>query len=175
MSKRGRLPVIFISDELAERTSELLDSFAQFRPSEGIVYWFGLQLGDRAVVTTLVVPDADTSGGAVSTTVEANAEAITLLVDTPLVHLGQAHSHPGRNVGHSSIDDAETFSRCDGAISVVVPWFGRYGFKLEECGVHRHMGGRFRRVEDVEDHLRIFRGFADLRRQARGEGQNVHE
>lgn len=162
--KNSGQPIIYISDVLAARTAELLDSFAQFRPSEGIVYWFGFEFGDRAVITTLVVPDADTSGGAVSTSVEANAEAIALLVDTPLVHLGQAHSHPCTNVGHSPIDDMETFSRYDGAISVVVPWFGRYGFDLGECGVHRHIDGRFQRIRNVHDHMRVFRGFTDLRR-----------
>lgn len=161
---RNSLSIIYISDILAARTAELLDSFAQARPSEGIVYWFGFEFGSRSVVTTLVVPDADTSGGAVSTSVEANADAIALLVDTSLVYLGQAHSHPGTNVGHSAIDDAETFSRYDGAISVVVPWFGRYGFNLSECGDHRHVDGRFQRIRNVDEHLRVFRGSADLRR-----------
>lgn len=161
---RNGLPLIYISDVLAARTAELLDSFAQSRPAEGIVYWFGFEFGSQSVVTTLVVPNADTSGGAVSTSVEANAEAIALLVDTPLVHLGQAHSHPGTNVGHSTVDDAETFSRYDGAISVVVPWFGRYGFNLGDCGVHRHVDGRFQRIRNVDDHLRVFPGAADLRR-----------
>jgi hypothetical protein len=162
--KDSSLPIIYISDVLAARTAELLDSFAHFRPSEGIVYWFGFEFGGRAVITTLVVPDADTSGGAVSTSVEANAEAIALLVDTPLVHLGQAHSHPCTNVGHSHVDDTDTFSRYDGAISVVVPWFGRYGFNLGECGVHRHSDGRFQRIQNVDDHMRVFRGLTDLRR-----------
>jgi hypothetical protein len=169
-----RLQVVFISQELADQTARLLDSFAGLKPSEGIVYWFGFQFPEHSIVTTLVVPDADTSGGAVSTAVVVNAEAIALMVGTPLVHLGQAHSHPGRHVGHSPIDDAETFSRYEGAISVVVPWFGRYGFKLDECGFHRHIDGRFRRITDVDAHLRIFRGFADLRRSSILEGGNVH-
>lgn len=164
--------IIYISDVLAARTAVLLDSFAKSRPSEGIVYWFGFEFGSRAVITSLVVPDADTSGGAVSTSVGANAEAIALLVDTPLVHLGQAHSHPGTNVVHSHIDDAETFSRYDGAISVVVPWFGKYGFNLSECGVHRHIDGRFQRIRNVDEHLRVFRGFADLRRLSGEEVDN---
>lgn len=170
--KNSELPIIYISDVLAARTAELLDSFAQCRPSEGIVYWFGFEFGSRAVVTSLVVPDADTSGGAVSTSVEVNAEAIALLVDTPLVHLGQAHSHPCTNVSHSPIDDAETFSRFDGAISVVVPWFGRYGFNLTECGVHRHIDGHFQRIRNIDAHLRVFRGFADLRRSSGEEVAN---
>lgn len=61
------------------------------------------------------------------------------------------------------VDDEESFARFDGAISVVVPWFGRYGLRIGECGVHRHVGGRFARVRDPHAHLRIFPGFADLR------------
>lgn len=156
-------PIVYISDELAHRTAGLLDSFAQGRPSEGVVYWFGIDQGSTAVVTTLIVPDADTTGGVVRTSARANAEAIGIIVGTPLVYIGQAHSHPGAHVGHSHVDDRDTFARCDGILSIVVPWFGRYGFNLGECGVHRHIDGRFRRVEHVGDHIRIVPGLTDLR------------
>lgn len=156
-------PIVYISDELAQRTAGLLDSFAQRRPSEGVVYWFGIDQGRTAVVTTLIVPDADTTGGVVRTSARANADAIGIIVGTPLVYIGQAHSHPGPHVGHSHVDDSDTFARCDGILSIVVPWFGRYGFILGECGVHRHIGGRFRRVEHVGDHIRIVPGLNDLR------------
>ena len=157
------LPVVFITDELARRSAVLLNSFAQQRPSEGVVYWFGLEQPGAAIVTTLVVPDADTSGGCIRTSAPANAQAIELMVGTPLVYIGQVHSHPGSQVCHSPTDDTHTFARCDGVISVVVPWFGRYGLHLDECGVHRHIGGRFRRIEHVDDHLRVIPGFADFR------------
>ena len=65
---------------------------------EGVVYWFGLELGERAMVTTLVVPDADTTRGSIRTSAAANAEALSVITDTPLVLLGQAHSHPWRRV-----------------------------------------------------------------------------
>lgn len=157
--------MIYISEDLAEQTANLLDSFARHRPSEGVVYWFGLEFGDRAVVTTLIVPDADTTGGSISTSAEVNAAAISLIADTPLVYLGQAHSHPGWRVDHSSVDDHETFARFEGAISVVVPWFGRYGFTLAECGIHPHIGGCFRAVRDPGDHLRLIPGVKVLRRE----------
>jgi hypothetical protein len=154
---------IYITEELGERTAQLLDSFASEQPSEGIVYWFGLELEKCSVVTTLIVPEADTRDGCIQTSVEANAEVIRVIVGSPLVLIGQAHSHPGRNVSHSSVDDEQSFARFDGALSVVVPWFGRYGFRIEECGLHRHVGGRFVRVRDSYAHLRIVPGFADLR------------
>lgn len=155
--------VVYITDELAGQTARLLDSFAVRRPSEGVVYWFGIEASDSAVVTTLVVPDADTSDGCVRTSTLANAEAISLLVGTPLVYLGQVHSHPGAAVSHSDVDNEETFAQFDGVLSIVVPWFGRYGLRLEECGVHRHIGGQFRRIRDISEHVRILPSFADLR------------
>src|SRR6185369_1475851 len=105
-----------ITNELAQETARLLDTFALRRPSEGVVYWFGIERDDLAVVTTLIVPDADTEGGTVQTSAQANGNAIRVVVDTPLVFLGQAHSHPGCQVGHSSVDDADTFARCDGVV-----------------------------------------------------------
>lgn len=154
---------VYITDCLAAETARLLDSFARTQPGEGVVYWFGIESAGGSVVTSLIVPDADTSQGCIRTTVEANALAVTATVDTPLVYLGQAHSHPGSFVQHSSTDDTETFARFDGALSVVVPWFGRYGFNLEACGVFRHIEGRFRAVKEVRSHLRVIPGVLDLR------------
>lgn len=161
--------MVYLTEDLAKKTAALLDSFAQKRPSEGVVYWFGFELSDCAVVTTLVVPNADTTGGSVRTSLEANAEAISLMVGTPLTYLGQAHSHPGWRVGHSPIDDRETFARFEGAISVVVPWLGRYGFQLDEIGIHRHIGGHFQMVKHPEQHLRLIPGTRDLRPSFLGE------
>ena len=161
---RQPLPIVYISNGLAEKTALLLNSFAENRPSEGVVYWFGIEQERSAVVTTLIVPNADTTFGSVRTSALANSEAIRLTIGTQLVYLGQAHSHPGSSVSHSSIDDSDTFALCDGIISVVVPWFGRYGFQLSECGVHRYVGSRFLDVHNVHDHLRIVPGFADLRK-----------
>lgn len=159
------LPIVYISDELAQRTAAFLDSFARRRPSEGVVYWFGIEDTRAAVVTTLVVPNADTTAGSVKTSPEVNAEALTVIIGSPLVYLGQAHSHPDHHVRHSCFDDEETFARFDGAISVVVPWFGRYGLYLPECGIYRHQSGRFREVNNIDRHLRVLPASQDLRTQ----------
>lgn len=166
-SKAGRkeLPAIFITDTLAQQTAALLDSFAERAPAEGVVYWFGLELGKRAVVTTLIVPDAETGKGGVYTTVEANAQALSAIVGTPLALLGQAHSHPTSSIQHSLCDDRCTYGRFDGALSVVVPYFGRYGLYLDQCGVYRHIDGGYRFVEmaDRHRHLIVLPGLADFR------------
>ncbi|MCA1568285.1 MAG: hypothetical protein LC803_22100 [Acidobacteria bacterium] len=162
--------VVYITDTLLAETGRLIASFAEGRESEGVVYWFGFELGGRAVVTTLIVPDADTSHGCISTSPEANGEALGVIVGTPLVLLGQAHSHPGERVRHSPVDDRETFARFDGGLSVVIPHFARRGVDLSRCGVHRHVNGAFKfiRPERVGEHVVVVPGQADLRREQEG-------
>jgi hypothetical protein len=161
-----RLPVVHVSDTLLSETGRLIASFAEGRDSEGVVYWFGIEVGDKAVVTTLVVPDADTTYGCISTTPEANGEALGVIVGTPLVLIGQAHSHPGNGVRHSPFDDRETFARFEGAISIVVPYYARRGVDLRLCGVHRHINGAFQLInkKQLPEHIVIVPGQADLRR-----------
>lgn len=164
------LPVLHITDALLFETGNLLASFAEKKRSEGIVYWFGLELDDVSVVTSLIVPEADTSWGCIRTSPEANAEVLNLIVGTPLVLLGQAHSHPSNKVRHSDIDDRQTFASFEGAISVVVPYFGKKGINLRRCGIHRHTGGSFKVIspKQIEKHILVIPGKADLRRQKNG-------
>ena len=165
-------PIVCVTDTLMRVTVQLIASFVddRGRDAEGIVYWFGLELAGQSVVTTLVVPDADTTRGNVRTSAAANAEALSTIVDTPLVLLGQVHSHPFEFVTHSTIDDRETFAQFEGALSVVVPFFGKHGMELSTCGVHRHLGGSYRRIApaNVADHLRVLPGFRDFRPSSPG-------
>jgi len=165
MRAREQLPVILISDQQLARTADLLASFAADCEAEGVVYWFGIESGALAVVTTLAVPDAETRYGCVLTSPEANARVLTELVGTPLVLIGQAHSHPSHNVRHSGFDDDHTFARHEGALSVVVPYFGRRGFRLSRCGVHRFIDGRFHVIgrSELPRHLIVVPGEKDCR------------
>src|SRR5262249_39354430 len=160
---KERLPVVLISDSLLARTATLLASFAAACEAEGVVYWFGIESGAVAVVTTLAVPDAETRYGCVLTSPEANARVLTELVGTPVVLIGQAHSHPRHNIRHSSFDDDHTFARHEGALSIVVPYFGRRSLKLTRCGVHRFINGRFHviRPRELPQHLVVVPGEKD--------------
>lgn len=159
------ITTVYITENLLERTRELLASFANHSRSEGIVYWFGFELGEQAIITTLIVPDADTKWGCIRTSPQANAQALSAIIGTPLMLLGQAHSHPGEFVRHSETDDKETFASFDGAISVVVPHFGRESINLETCGIHRHINRTFQYIEpsDISEHIKLLPGEADFR------------
>lgn len=171
------ITTVYITKELLERTRELLASFADVSRSEGVVYWFGFELEESAVVTTLVVPDADTSWGCIRTSPQANAQALSVIVGTPLILLGQAHSHPGSGVRHSPTDDDETFASFDGAISIVVPHYGREGINLETCGIHRHTGGAFRFIEtsEISEHIKVLPGEADFRKKKAAKGKSKNK
>jgi proteasome lid subunit RPN8/RPN11 len=166
--EEANLPVLHITDALLAETGNLLASFAEKKRSEGVVYWFGLELEEISVVTSLIVPDADTSWGCILTSPEANAEVLSLIVGTPLVLLGQVHSHPGNKVRHSDIDNRQTFASFEGAISVVIPYFGKKGINLRRCGIHRHIGGGFKVIshKQLEKHIVVIPGKADLRRNS---------
>lgn len=160
-------PILYITEGQLQKTAELLASFAEETLSEGVVYWFGFESGDKSVATTLIVPEANSSWGCITTTPEANARALEAIVGTPLILLGQAHSHPRHRVRHSRVDDRDTFANFDGAISIVVPYYGRKGLKLRRCGVHRHLAGRYRVISPsrVSEHIRLFPAAIDLRLQ----------
>ena len=159
------MPIVYVTDTILNQTARFLASFAEVVDAEGIVYWFGVESGLKAIVTTVIVPAADTRRGNIVTSPAANADAVRVTVDTPLVLVGQVHSHPSRYVDHSGVDDRDTFAQFPGAFSVVVPHFARRGVDLAACGVHRHLEGRFRRLgnEDLDAHLRVLPGSVDLR------------
>lgn len=161
-----QFPVVMISNSLLVRTADLLASFAAEREAEGVVYWLGIEVGTKAIITTLAVPDADTRYGCVLTTPEANARVLAAMVGTPLVLIGQAHSHPRHKVRHSRFDDEHTFARHEGALSVVAPYFGRRGININRCGIHRYINGHFRVVgrADLSQHLVVIPGEIDFRK-----------
>ncbi len=167
MSWEG-VPVTYISRNLLDLTVQQLASFAASEPAEGVTYWFGIEGGGRAVVTTLVVPNATSTPFGVQTSAAANAEALGSVAGTPLVLLGQAHSHPRGWVQHSLVDDRDTFAQYRGAISLVVPWLGRRGLDLTSCGLYRHDGVRYREIQqrDFGRHLVELPGSMDLRTAA---------
>jgi hypothetical protein len=162
-------PLVYLTSDLFAESIRLLATFAEREDAEGVVYWFGFEDGRRAVVTSVIVPNADTRFGNVSTSAAANAEALSVITDTPLVLVGQAHSHPRAWVGHSIHDDRETFAQFPGALSVVVPWFGRRPVTMDECGVHRIIDGRYVQIdpEKVAEHLRLIPGTVDCRSRVR--------
>lgn len=170
-------PQIMVPQVLFEHTWRLLASFAVPRPAEGVVYWFGFECSRHAVVTLLMVPNATTTRGGLRTSAAANAEVLESLIGTPLVLIGQAHSHPSDWVEHSPTDDHQTFAAFEGGLSVVVPSFASGAPILDSCGVHRVIDGRFRLLAaaEVPHHLVVLPSVTDFRRRASSRGDTQRD
>jgi hypothetical protein len=160
------LPIVFLPVGVFEETWSALRSFCRGGDQEGVAYWFGIADEESAVVTTVIVPNAEAGWGMVRTSASANAEVVEAIMGTPLVLLGQAHSHPGKNVRHSPADDGQTFASFQGAISVVVPYYAKGMPSLDGCGIHRVIDRSFVYLDQEAwgDHLRLIPSYHDFRR-----------
>lgn len=168
-NRRGSAyPPVSLPERLASETQRLLRSFHDSgEGQEGLVYWAGVARGRGGVVTTLVVPDADSGYGYVETTPRENADVIRWLHRWELELLGQAHSHPpGAGSVHSPGDDRMTFSSFEGQVSVVVANHAeRCDEYLDDWGVHRFIRGHFEAIAPGlrDEHLRIVPSVYDRR------------
>lgn len=103
---------------------------------------------------TLVIPDqvADNTGlGCWVQVTERGKRELAALLPAGCRYLARIHSHPGRAF-HSPADDANPALTHEGAISIVVPFFGlglRRG--LGACAAYRLTAGRWRPAQPRAD------------------------
>lgn len=105
---------------------------------EGRVYWVAQLAGGQAKVLRIAIPEQiprRTLFG-VSVTVPQNANVmITRGLNKGEYIAVKVHSHPDKAY-NSETDKNNPFLRHEGAISIIVPNFGRYGMaNLENCAV----------------------------------------
>ncbi|HWT19226.1 MAG TPA: hypothetical protein VN280_09950 [Variovorax sp.] len=126
--------------------------------NEGLALWLGSSDGNRARVTHLLALHGDgfhasplqlrLSWNAMSRLTDLADELGTYLV-------GQIHSHPGRFVDLSDVDQ-DYGIRCQDFLSVVCPYYAQRAVSgLDECGVHLFDGGAYRRLGATEVARRI--------------------
>lgn len=157
-------PVVFVTDTLARRSVELLT-----RPqgqAAGVVYWFGFECGERAAVSTVIVPQEEGRADAVLASAVANEEVFSAIVGASLVFLGQLRlaavgaeerkaPDPGRDV------------RFEGSFYIEVPPGTEAASKRDPAAwrIFRQIQGETQTVQprDLDRHLRIIPGFKDLR------------
>lgn len=134
---------------------------------ERVAYLDGIRTasGD-GVVTTVTVPHAQQSAGHFAVTAEEMSRAGRHLRTHGLVRLAQVHTHPGRDVQHSTTDDALAYSRKAGAVSIVLPCHAAGDPAPTEGAVHLHDGERWRRLDQAEAELlvRVVPAVVDTRR-----------
>ena len=138
---------IQILEPVIQETTRLLQDFGR---REAVVYWAGLELAGRWLITTAVCPRQENTRGSFICTAGDNARVVQEISSHRLAILGQVHTHPGQMVGHSEGDDEWATFAFPGFLSVVVPVFGQRGMlPLSICGIHRHED-EFRRLSPGE-------------------------
>lgn len=101
---------------------------------ESSVFWYGPRDKDVATVAAVLTPRQVMARGNYHVNAAAMSEMVRE-VDDDWRPLAQIHSHPGRNVEHSTYDDRMASSRK--ALSIVFPFYGHWsGPWASGIGVH---------------------------------------
>lgn len=162
----GEVPTVFLTETLARRTLEILEAPGGGSPGPGSVLWFGFEHGERACVTTLIVPEEANRTDAVLASAVADEEVFSAIVSASLVFLGEVRLADEEEEAETR-DERAPDVRFEGAFAIEVPTCRP--FDLEVCRVHRQIAGECRRIDAAElgGHLRLIPGFRDLRKRSR--------
>lgn len=118
------------------------------RRIEQVAYLDGIEIGDVAIVTTLTFPNAILRPGSFSVPAKSMSEAGRHLGS--IARLAQVHTHPGKWVGHSDVDDTLAYSQHDGAISIVLPNYCDNIKSVRDIGIHICRRGIWRELTKTE-------------------------
>lgn len=158
-------PIVFVTDMITRTSARLVRATTPKGPPAKVVYWFGFECGDRASVTTLIVPEKESNTDSILASAVANEEIFSAIVSASLVFLGQVRLQQ---------DDEEEFEegepgrdvRFEGALSIEIPPSDHPGrLDLDQCRIYRQLDGQCRSISrELHGHLRVIPGFKDLRK-----------
>ena len=153
-----------MQDTIWTLPADLLDvSVDVMRPhgrmgNEGLALWLGKTDGSHATVTHLVALHGDgfqTSPLQLRLSWNAMGKLTELADKLDVYLIGQIHSHPGRFIDLSAVDQVYGI-RCQDYLSVVCPHYAqRVVHGIHECGVHMFDQGSYRRLAAREVSRRI--------------------
>ena len=130
---------------------ELIRTFqATRRRVEQVAYLDGLETQDLSIVTTVAFPNGILRAYSYRVPPEAMSEAGKHLRKWGLVRLAQVHTHPGVDVDHSPEDDRRAYSQEAGAVSIVLPNYGRGDLSLRNIGFHLREPGGWARLGELD-------------------------
>jgi hypothetical protein len=146
--------------------NQLLREFCRsWRRVEQVAYLDGVETEAVAIVTTMTFPNAILQRGGFSVPASSMSEAGQHL--GPLARIAQVHTHPGEWVGHSGTDNEQAYSKHDGAVSIVIPNYGKGVRTISNVGIHvcNNFKWRMLPAAEKESFLRIVPTLFDFRRK----------
>jgi hypothetical protein len=115
----------------------LLDEFSRMSErNERVAFLDGVRVGDKGIVTTLTLPDADLDPEFYEISADAMSQAGQHLREHRLARLAQVHTHGGLMTAHSPFDDQLAYAQMTGAVSIVLPQHARFRPSPLEGTVH---------------------------------------
>jgi hypothetical protein len=138
--------MIFIPKTIWERLLQELRK--RRRKVEQIAYLDGIDNGQVSVVTTLTFPYAILGTANFSVPAQAMSQAGQHL--GVLTRVAQVHTHPGEWVGHSGVDCDWAYSQHDGAVSIVLPNYGKSVRDISQVGIHVCRRGTWHEIRPVD-------------------------
>lgn len=128
---------------------------------ESVVLWQGRVIDDRtAEITRLVIPRQVTGPYHFNIPLSERLGLIAEVSNDGEFILVQLHTHP-QKAFHSHADDEMAITKHEGAISIVVPYFGKaWQGSFTEVTVHKHQGKAVWRqltASEVNDLLEVVR------------------
>lgn len=127
---------IHVPRRIVDQTVRFLQQQGR-RFCEGVVLW-AVRSDNPARVVEAIIPDQEpipaTEGACVVLPLPFRERLTRELHERGLYIAIQVHSHPGEAF-HSDTDDRYPVIHHRGAISIVVPYFARYGMPIEDLAV----------------------------------------
>lgn len=127
--------------------------------NEGLALWFGVEQDGRVAITHLVEPCGagfHTSPYHISLSLHGMAKLTDLAEQLGAPLVGQIHSHPGRFLDLSEVDEREGI-RVPDYLSLVCPHYAQIpALRLDDCGVHVFQHTAYRRLSADEMRRRLF-------------------
>ena len=144
----GRLRGQFeIASNLVAETHRALHTFYRLGRyeggHEGICYWAGVEMTDRTLLESVVVPTAHHERFGVFVSAAAFADVARRARRMGLGVLAQVHSHPTFDVRHSDGDDDLVVMPFENMLSLVAPHYGRTLRSMADFGVHQFQDRRW--------------------------------
>ena len=133
--------------------------------NEGLALWFGERRGPVVAITHVVEPYGagfSTSPYHLSLSLRGMAKLTDLAEQLGAPLVGQIHSHPGRFLDLSEVDEREGI-RVPDYLSLVCPFYAQMpSLNLQDCGVHVFERAAYRRLSALETGQRIAMGTARI-------------
>lgn len=116
-------PVLKVSKQQLQQTLSHLQTAGELN-KECVVLWLGVLNGNSENVKTVIRPEHEAEEDWFNIPDSSLKELSQLLQSKGLMVLAQVHSHP-ETAFHSWADDRMALVRRKGALSVVIPYFGK--------------------------------------------------